>query len=57
MLARELSEGNDEASALFRLAVTRTREIARTSAEIQRLEALPTPTPTIWRPWRSRANR
>jgi CHAT domain-containing protein len=45
VLARELSEGNDEASALFRLAVTRTREIARTSAEIQRLEALPQPTP------------
>jgi CHAT domain-containing protein len=45
VLARELSEGNDEASALFRLAVTRTREIARTSAEIQRLEALPSPTP------------
>lgn len=45
VLARELSEGNDEASALFRLAVTRTREIARTSAEIQRLEALPAPTP------------
>lgn len=44
VLARELSEGNDEASALFRLAVTRTREIARTSAEIQRLEALPAPT-------------
>ncbi|WP_017672099.1 CHAT domain-containing protein [Blastomonas sp. AAP53] len=45
VLARELSEGNDEASALFRLAVTRTREISRTSAEIQRLEALPAPTP------------
>ncbi len=45
VLARELSEGNDEASALFRLAVTRTREISRTSAEIQRLEALPSPTP------------
>jgi CHAT domain-containing protein len=45
VLARELSEGNDEASALFRLAVTRTREISRTSAEIQRLETLPAPTP------------
>lgn len=44
VLARELSEGNDEASALFRLAVTRTREIARTSAEIQRIEALAAPT-------------
>ena len=45
VLARELSEGNDEASALFRLAVTRTREISRTAADIQRLEALPAPTP------------
>lgn len=44
VLARELSEGDDEASALFRLAVTRTREISRTSAEIQALEALPEPT-------------
>ncbi|WP_380873478.1 CHAT domain-containing protein [Sphingomonas sp. DBB INV C78] len=39
VLARELSEGNDEASALFRLSVTRTREIARTQTEIARLAA------------------
>ena len=44
VLARELSEGNDEASALFRLTVTRTREISRTAADIQQLEALPAPT-------------
>ncbi|SNS81649.1 CHAT domain-containing protein [Sphingomonas laterariae] len=41
VLARELSEGNDEASALFRLSVTRTREIARTRTEIARLAAKP----------------
>lgn len=34
VLARELSEGNDEASALFRLSLNRSREIARTQAEI-----------------------
>lgn len=39
VLARELSEGNDEASALFRLSVTRTRAITRTRSEIARLEA------------------
>jgi len=44
VLARELSEGDDEASALFRLAVTRTREIARTDAEIEALAALANPT-------------
>ncbi|MGH6781132.1 MAG: CHAT domain-containing protein, partial [Sphingomonadaceae bacterium] len=44
VLARELSEGNDEASALFRLSVTRTREIARTSTEIARLAAKTDPT-------------
>lgn len=43
VLARELSEGDDEASALFRLSVTRTREIARTGTEIARLAANPTP--------------
>lgn len=46
VLARELSEGNDEASALFRLSVTRTREIARTSTEIARLAAKPDPDET-----------
>ncbi len=39
VLARELSEGNSEASALFRLSVTRTRSIARTRSEIAKLEA------------------
>lgn len=43
VLARELSEGDDEASALFRLSVTRTRDIARTSTEIARLAAKPGP--------------
>ena len=41
VLARQLSEGNDEASSLFRLAVTRTREIVRTEAEIATLSAKP----------------
>ena len=44
VLARQMSEGNDDASALFRLAVTRTREIVRTEAEITRLSAKPSPT-------------
>jgi CHAT domain-containing protein/tetratricopeptide (TPR) repeat protein len=43
ILARELSEGNDEASALFRLSVVRTREIVRTEAEIGTLAALTAP--------------
>lgn len=41
VLARELSEGDDEAAALFRLTVSRTRAIARTAADIARLSALP----------------
>ncbi|MEO7410956.1 MAG: CHAT domain-containing protein, partial [Sphingomicrobium sp.] len=45
VLARQLSEGNDEASALFRLAVKRTREIARTEAEMIDLSAKKAPTP------------
>jgi hypothetical protein len=40
ILARQYSAGNDEGSALFRLAVARTREIVRQDAEIRRLEAL-----------------
>ena len=44
VLARQMSEGNDEASAMFRLAVTRTREIVRTEAEIARISAKPAPT-------------
>lgn len=43
ILARELSEGTDEASALFRLAVTRTREIVRTQGDIARLSDIETP--------------
>ena len=43
VLARQMSEGNDEASAMFRLAVSRTREIVRTEAEIARLNAKPAP--------------
>lgn len=45
VLARELSEGNDEASSLFRLSLTRGREIARTEAEIAQLSALEKPSP------------
>ena len=41
ILARQYSAGNDEGSALFRLAVARTREIVRQDAEIKRLAALP----------------
>ena len=44
ILARQLSAGNDEASATFRLAVSRTREIVRTEAEASRLGALAKPT-------------
>ncbi len=40
ILARQYAAGNDEGSALFRLAVARTREIVRQDAEIRRLEAL-----------------
>ena len=45
ILARELSEGNDEASSLFRLSVARSRDVARTEADIAALSALETPTP------------
>ncbi|MEM7687739.1 MAG: CHAT domain-containing protein [Pseudomonadota bacterium] len=44
ILARQMSEGNDEASALFRLSLNRSREIARTQARADRLAALPKPT-------------
>ena len=43
VLARQMSEGDGEASALFRLSLNRTREIARTEAEIARLSALEEP--------------
>jgi hypothetical protein len=44
ILARQYSAGNDQGSALFRLAVARTREIVRQEAEIRRLEGLADPT-------------
>lgn len=44
VLARQLSEGDGEASALFRLAVARTREIARTDAELSELSSKKSPT-------------
>jgi len=44
VLARQLSEGNDEAAALFRLSLTRSREVARAEAVMARLSALTTPT-------------
>ncbi|MES2902713.1 MAG: CHAT domain-containing protein [Pseudomonadota bacterium] len=44
VLARQLSEGDSEASALFRLAVNRTREIARTEGELSDLAAKKAPT-------------
>ena len=40
ILARQYSGGSDEGSAMFRLAVARTREILREEGEIRRLEAL-----------------
>ncbi len=45
ILARQMSEGNDEASALFRLSLNRSREIARTQARADRLAALTNPSP------------
>ncbi|UAB78758.1 CHAT domain-containing protein [Erythrobacter sp. SCSIO 43205] len=44
ILARQMSEGDDEASALFRLSLNRSREIARTQARADRLAALKKPT-------------
>lgn len=45
VLARQLSEGNDEAASLFRLSVTRSREIARIETTIASLGAVEAPTP------------
>lgn len=39
VLARQMSEGNDEAAALFRLSLVRTRDIARTEALVAQLQA------------------
>ncbi len=44
ILARQYASGSDEGSALFRLAVARTREIVRQDAEIKNLEAMPSRT-------------
>ena len=41
VLARQFSEGSDEASALFRLSLARTREIARAQQEVSELKARP----------------
>jgi CHAT domain-containing protein len=45
VLARELSGGTDEASRLFRQAVTLTRQAERARIELARLTDIPTPTP------------
>ncbi|MES2120464.1 MAG: CHAT domain-containing protein [Pseudomonadota bacterium] len=45
VLARELTGGTDEASRLFRQAVTLTRSIERARIELARLTDLPKPTP------------
>ncbi|HQS68422.1 MAG: CHAT domain-containing protein [Novosphingobium sp. 28-62-57] len=44
VLARQMSEGNDDASALFRLSLARTRDIARTEATIAQLSLIAAPT-------------
>ncbi|KHS48479.1 CHAT domain-containing protein [Novosphingobium subterraneum] len=43
VLARQMSEGNDEAAALFRLSLVRTRDIARTEALVEQLSAVAMP--------------
>lgn len=45
VLARELSGGTDEASRLFRQAVTLTRQAERARIELSRLTDIATPTP------------
>ena len=45
VFARQMSEGSDAAADLFRLAVARTRDVARTEAEIATLSAKVSPTP------------
>ncbi|MBA4355879.1 MAG: CHAT domain-containing protein, partial [Novosphingobium sp.] len=45
VLARQLSEGNDEAASLFRLSVNRSREIARIETTIASLGMIAAPTP------------
>lgn len=43
VLARQMSEGNDEAAALFRLSLARTRDIARTELTVDQLAAVQAP--------------
>ncbi|HQS95048.1 CHAT domain-containing protein [Novosphingobium sp. 17-62-19] len=43
VFARQMSEGNDEAAALFRLSVARSRDIARTEATVAQLSAVAAP--------------
>jgi CHAT domain-containing protein len=43
VLARQMSEGNDEAAALFRLSLVRTRDIARSEALVEQLSAVAMP--------------
>ena len=45
VLARELSGGSDEASALFRQSITLSRDIVRTEGDIARLGQIDAPTP------------
>ena len=45
VLARELTGGTDEASRLFRQAVTLTRQVERSRIELARLNDLAKPTP------------
>ncbi|WP_338465709.1 CHAT domain-containing protein [Novosphingobium sp. ZN18A2] len=44
ILAREFSQGNDEAASLFRLSLVRSREIARTEGEVSQISAIENPT-------------
>ncbi|WP_054120958.1 CHAT domain-containing protein [Novosphingobium sp. AAP93] len=44
ILARQLAEGNDDAAALFRLSLVRSRDIARAEGEVARLGSLGTAT-------------
>ena len=44
VLARELTGGSDDASRMFRQAVTLTRQIERDRVELARLQAIPQPT-------------
>lgn len=47
VLARQFSQGSDEASALFRLSLARTREIARAQQELSDLRARPQQTSAL----------